>query len=329
MNRYRTGLHHVAGGSYAWLQADGGWGLSNAGVVLADGEACLIDTLFDLPRTRTMMEHLEPLTSRAPISTAVNTHGNGDHWFGNAALADDVRIIAATASLDDMRAVEPAAVAGLLQMPGRAGAFGRQIFGGFDLASLEPRYPTETYRAERHLRLNGVDLLLIDVGPAHTSGDTIVYCERDRVVFTGDIVFSGGTPIVWEGPVENWLRACARIRELGAVHLVPGHGPICPVSRTGEMSDYLEFVREEAARRHQLGMDAGQAARDIDLGRFGAWPEAERLAANVVTVYRELSAHEEPPAAGPVMFGCMAALRDHWDTVHTAGEPSDVTARPR
>ncbi len=52
---YTKGLHEIGGGSYAWLQPDGSWGWSNAGLV-ADGEASLlVDTLFDLPLTRDML----------------------------------------------------------------------------------------------------------------------------------------------------------------------------------------------------------------------------------------------------------------------------------
>jgi cyclase len=310
MAAYPTGLHHVAGGSYAWLQAPGGWGLSNAGLVVGSGEAVLVDTLFDVAHTRQMLDALGPLTDEAPIGTAVITHGNGDHWFGNELLADDVSIVAADGTLADMQAVGPDAVAQLMRLPGPAGDYARDIFAAFDFDPIRPRYATDTYSGEHHLNVGGVDLLLLDVGPAHTSADTIVFCERDGVVFTGDIVFAGGTPIMWQGPVQNWVRACNLIRSLGATYLVPGHGPVSPVQRVADMAAYLEFVQEEATRRHQRGMPADEAARDIDLGPFAGWPEAERLAANVATIYRELGP-ESTPLTGPAMFGCMADFRAH------------------
>ena len=52
---------------------------------------------------------------------------------------------------------------------------------------------------------------LIEVGPAHTRGDTLVHIPGDRVVFTGDILFIGGHPIMWAGPTGNWLPAIDRI----------------------------------------------------------------------------------------------------------------------
>lgn len=176
---------------------------------------------------------------------------------------------------------------------------------------ITPTYPHQTFDEELTLRVGDVGLLLVDVGPAHTAGDTIVYCEQDGVVFTGDIVFAGGTPIMWEGPVQNWIAACRRILALDADLLVPGHGPVSPTARAQDMVDYLEFVREEATVRYAAGMDAQEAAKDIDLGRFSGWPEAERIAVNVATIHRELAGDEEAAPSGPELFGCMADLFAH------------------
>lgn len=166
-----------------------------------------------------------------------------------------------------------------------------------------------------------MEVILLDVGPAHTAGDTIVYCEQDRVVFTGDIVFAGGTPIMWEGPVQNWLAACHRILELGADLVVPGHGPVSPMARVQDMADYLEFVRQETVR-YDAGMNAQEASKDIDLGPFAHWPEAERIAVNVATIYRGLAGDGATALAGPELFGCMADLFAHQHTnVRAADDP--------
>lgn len=297
----------VAGRCHAWLQPGGGWGLSNSGLIVGARASLLVDTLFDLPHTRRMLDGLAQVIVDAPLTSVVNTHGNGDHWFGNE-LVRDLEIIASQATVDDMRAVGPEALVGLLSMPGATGDYARTIFGRYDFAGITPTYPTRTYERELALDVGGVEVLLLDVGPAHTRGDTIVYCPRDRVVYTGDIVFAGGTPIVWAGPFANWTAACQRIIALGAETVVPGHGPICPVRVVRTMIDYLEYVHNEASRRHAAGMTAREAAIDIELGTFAHLPESERLAINVVSVYRELDASPSPPPDGPALFGCMAEL---------------------
>jgi cyclase len=308
---YRLGAVQLTDGCYAWLQPDGGWGLSNAGLIIGEGAALLVDTLFDLPHTQRMLTELEPLTASAPITTVVNTHGNGDHWFGNELVAD-AEIIAAEVTAQEMRAVGPDSLVSLLGMPGDVGDYARQIFGRYEFAGITPTYPTRTFSDQLVVSVGGVDVVLINVGPAHTGADTVVYCERDGVVFTGDIVFAGGTPIVWAGPLSNWVAACDRILGLDARILVPGHGPVCTPTVVRTMIDYLQFVQAEAASRFAAGVPAIQAAADIDLGGFADLPENERLVVNVIAAYRELAAaagvEVELPSGGPPMFGCMAEL---------------------
>ena len=81
---YARGLQEVGDGLYAYLQPDGGWGWSNAGLI-ADGDATLlVDTLFDLPLTERMLRSMrDAVPAAARIGTLVNTHANGDHCFGN------------------------------------------------------------------------------------------------------------------------------------------------------------------------------------------------------------------------------------------------------
>jgi glyoxylase-like metal-dependent hydrolase (beta-lactamase superfamily II) len=148
---------------------------------------------------------------------------------------------------------------------------------------------------------------LIEVGPAHTRGDTLVFVPRDRVLFSGDILFHGGHPIVWAGPVSNWIAACDRILEMELDVIVPGHGPLADKQAVRELRSYFEYVEAEARKRFEAGMTALEAARDIALDKYSRWGEAERMVVNVDAVYRELSQSDD--AANPIeLFGQMAEL---------------------
>jgi glyoxylase-like metal-dependent hydrolase (beta-lactamase superfamily II) len=303
---FRAGHLDLGGGCHAWLQPDGGWGLSNAGLIAGRRESLLVDTLFDTRLTAGMLAGLAPATGGAPIRHVVNTHGNGDHWFGNQSLPD-TEIIASAATLADMRDVGPDQVRALLAQPGRSGAVARRIFGAFHLEEVVPAYPTTTFDRQLDLCVGGIDVRLINVGPAHTSGDTIVHVPSAGVVYTGDLVFAGGTPVVWQGPIANWLRACERIIGLGARTIVPGHGPVATVAAVRAQAAYLRFVQHEAALRHDRGMTFIEAAHDINLGEYAVLPERERLTVNVHAVYREL----DPATAaldGPAAFECLGEL---------------------
>src|SRR5690348_5387649 len=104
---YTKGLHELGDGLFAYLQPDGGWGWSNAGLVTSANSSLLIDTLFDLPLTREMLASMRPITVAQPIDAAINTHGNGDHCFGSGALAADTAIYASAHALADRREEPP------------------------------------------------------------------------------------------------------------------------------------------------------------------------------------------------------------------------------
>ena len=72
---YTRGLHELGDGCYAYLQPDGSWGWSNAGLVVGDGTSLLIDTLFDLRLTQEMLDAMKGATQVAPIASVVNTMG--------------------------------------------------------------------------------------------------------------------------------------------------------------------------------------------------------------------------------------------------------------
>jgi cyclase len=313
--RYEKGLHEVGDGLYAWLAPDGSWGWSNAGLV-ADGASSLrVDTLFDLPLTREMlaaMRRAEPKAA-AHIDLVVNTHANGDHCFGNELVAD-AEIIASKAGAEEMGETPPAALAGMVKAFGAQdtalGRFVKEAFGPFQFEGITLTPPTRTFSDRLDLRVGAKRVELFEVGPAHTKGDVIVHLPAERVVFTGDILFVEGTPIVWAGPVSRWIEACDRILALDAAVVVPGHGPITDRRGVAAVQAYLAYVAREARARFEAGMDAWTAAQDIPLGEFADWSDAERLAVNVDTLYREFG---RPSGTNIVeVFGRMADLRAAW-----------------
>ena len=148
---------------------------------------------------------------------------------------------------------------------------------------------------------------LIQVGPAHTPGDVLVYVPDARVVYTGDILFIGGAPLVWTGPVARCIAACDRILDLELAVIVPGHGPLCDKDGVRLVRDYLRFVEVEATERFEAGLSVEEAVTSIDLGRFAAMSEQGRIAANVLNVYEELDP-DRPRANRLEQFGRIAAF---------------------
>lgn len=314
---YTTGLHQVAEGVHAYLQPDGGWGWSNAGLVEGDGACVLVDTLFDLPLTRRMLEAMEVVTESRPIRTVVNTHANGDHCYGNQLVATPgVEIVASSAAAVEMDDVPPRALAALMdlaeRLPPETGRYIRQAFGVFDFVDIELTPPTRTFSGLDRIDIGaGRTVDLIEVGPAHTEGDVIAWVPDRGVVFAGDILFIGGTPIMWTGPVDRWIEACERIVALDPSVIVPGHGPLTDAAGVRAVAEYLRVVDEGTRHRHSAGMTSVEAAfdlhRELSGTPFGSWRNQERLAINVETIWTVLEPGYLRPSF-PELFGRMASL---------------------
>ncbi|MFI5952985.1 MBL fold metallo-hydrolase [Cryptosporangium sp. NPDC051539] len=289
---YTRGLHPLTEHCHAWLVPDGTWGWSNAGLITGAGESLLVDTLFDLAMTREMLDGLTPVTGDHPIRTVVNTHANGDHWFGNELVAD-ASIIASAPTTREMLANGPELIRSLIAGEGALGRFAGHIFAPFDFSNITPTPATRSFDDELTLDVGGTEVRLLNLGPAHTAGDSVVFVPGERVLYAGDLLFIGGTPISWAGPISNWVAACDRMLGLEPEFVVPGHGPVVGTEGIHQVRDYLTWVQDEAKQRFDRGLSPEDAVRDIDLGRFASLDEHGRIAQNVLAVYYELDPGRE------------------------------------
>jgi glyoxylase-like metal-dependent hydrolase (beta-lactamase superfamily II) len=305
---FERGLHDLGEGIFAFLQPDGGWGWSNAGLILGDGASLVVDTLFDLHLTREMLDAMQPWTAANPIRAAVNTHGDPDHCFGNELLPADAEIWATTTAREAMLRATPEEVQGMFasrELGQDFVRFSRSRFGVFELEGIRPRPATRTFDGHAEVRVGGRAVELHELGPGHTASDTIVHVPDTAVVFAGDLVFACDTPLVWAGPISSWLNALDRILAMRPRLIVPGHGPVTDEEGVRDLAHYLQYVSDEATARFETGMGPEEAAEDIDLSPFADWAEQERIAVNVYTAYRELDP-SLPELSVPEQFKRMA-----------------------
>ena len=309
-HQYTQGLHELGNNLYAWLQPDGGWGWSNAGMICDSGQSLLVDTLYDVPLTETMLRAYRGVApdSMRDINLLINTHRNGDHCNGNCCCGE-ARIIAHRNTRDKMLQESPAMMAGLLEGAadmGELGAYLTHCFGAFDFASVRQTLPTQVFDDELSLSVGTKRVQLKYVGPAHTDGDILVYVPDDKTLYTGDMLFIEGHPILWDGPVQNWLDACEYMLGLDVDAIVPGHGPITNKTGVRAVYDYFAYISSEARRRFEAGMSYEEAARDIALTDYDSWGDAERIIINCATLYREFGG--DAPSDTVAIFTAMSKL---------------------
>ena len=196
---YTVGVHDLGNGNYTYLQPDrgSGWGWSNSGLIVDGDQSLLIDTFRDARLTEAMFAGYRMATGLGAedIRRVVNTHKDGDHWFGNT-LVSHAEIISSQATAEAMQYATPALFRKALeQRPGgELGEYILKLFGPpFDFENLEPVFPNRTFSGRLDLQVGDKTVQLIEVGPAHTEGDVLAYVPSSRTLYTGDIVFLTNT----------------------------------------------------------------------------------------------------------------------------------------
>ena len=349
-------MSEVAPGVHAWLQPNGLLGESNAGLVIGDGTSLLVDTLWDPHLTRRMLAAIAPLSAKAPIETLINTHSDGDHWWGNQELAD-VQIVATEAAAAVMGTQSPGelrrfgALARLMRLAGslpipypRRGdiatiaAYAGDALEPFAFDKVRLVTPARTFSGELDLDVGGRHVRLIEVGPAHTPGDLIVWVPDAKVAIAADILFIGVTPIMWAGPVENWIAALELLLELGAERFVPGHGPVCGPEDVRRLIDYWRWLDPSARGHLEAGRSVAETARTLVLGDelaehgFADWLGPERALVSIRTIEAHRRGDAKLPGPREVIDGFfrMALLARDLETRRglTSGDTSGPPSRP-
>src|ERR1700759_4595625 len=312
---YTRGLHEIGKRVWAWMLPDGGFGWGNAGLVAGDGASLLVDTLFDLPLTREMLAAMAPITDSAPITDALITHSNGDHTHGNQLLDGSVRVIAATGTAEEIEhgmAPEMLVMAQTADLGPVATRYLRERFGPFDFGGITLRNADQTFDDRLTVEVGGRVVELLNLGPAHTAADSVVHVPDAGVLFAGDLLFIGGTPIVWAGPISNWIKACDAMLALDAATVVPGPRPITDPDGIRAVRGSFEHILAEIDAAHQKGLPFAEAADAIDLGEYVAWLDSERVVVNVYQRYRELDSDTpQLPAMG------LLAMQAEWFAKHS------------
>jgi cyclase len=265
-------VEEVSPGIYAYIQMDGSWFLNNAGAIVGSRSATVIDTTGTEKRARAFHAAVRAVTHN-PVSALINTHSHGDHTHGNFMFAPASAIIASERCRREIIAAGHASYA---------------LFPMVDFGDCPITPPTVTFDDRLSVYVDDLKVELIYVGPAHTTSDIVAWIPERKLLFSGDVIFNGGTPFALGGSVAGWLTALDRIEALGAETIVPGHGEICGPGVIGEVRSYLRWVQQSARSGFEKGTPPLELAEALDLGDFAEWHDKERLVPNLHRAYSEL-----------------------------------------
>jgi glyoxylase-like metal-dependent hydrolase (beta-lactamase superfamily II) len=258
---------HSLGENVSWVEGGGG----NSGVVVGEKGVIVIDAKITPASGKELLDDIAKITPK-PVNTVILTHSDRDHVNGLAAFPSGIAIIAQENNKEEQE---------------------RAITAGGSNAPPADHLPTRVITKNKdRLKVDDVPLELLHWGPAHTSGDLVIYLPKQKIVFTGDIITNRPDPLIHlekHGSSEGWIETAKGIVALDADTFIPGHGGR---ETKAEVQQYLAHAEAKRAKIQDL-VAQGKSLEEIKAA-VGDAPPAQSasgpaFATFTEVVYRELT----------------------------------------
>mgnify|MGYP003958623765 CR=1 FL=1 len=252
---------------------------ANFGVVITDDGVVLIDSGATYQGAQMIHNAVRSLTDK-PVKIVINTGGQDHRWLGNSYFQSlGARIIASERAVEDQNERLQRQWNALDKLVGSTGVEG-----------TEAVCADQTFSDQLILNIGATRIELYHAGAAHTPGDSFVWLPEQKIMFSGDIVYTDR--MLGIGPQSShrsWITVFQQMAAKQPEIVVGGHGrPAKLAKATADTYDYLLFLRNAVQQLidNDLGME--EVGR-IDQSQFSYLKNYPLLKGkNAQRVYEEL-----------------------------------------
>jgi glyoxylase-like metal-dependent hydrolase (beta-lactamase superfamily II) len=251
----------------------------NVGFVVGDRAALVIDTGLG-PRNGAAVYEVAKKLAGTKQLYLVTTHVHPEHDLGAQAFPDTTKLIRSTDQVKEI------AEAGLQLAKVFAS---RTPINAELLKDADFRKADITFERDCDLDLGGVQAKLTAMGPNHTAGDTIVWVEPDRVLFSGDLAMRAQPAFASpHSRLRQWLASLDRLEALKPAVIVPSHGPTGDgIAFITGYRAYLTEIRDRTATEKRAARSVDQAVEAVSTAFGDRAPDKGRLAGAIKAAYGE------------------------------------------
>jgi cyclase len=231
---------------------------SNAGLIVGEKQAVVVDSLTNKYMVESFIARIREITDK-PVRFLVNTHPHGDHTYTNHFFSE-ANVICSSQCREET----------IKTPPGQLDLVRKEVPAmNFDGAEDTPQ--DIIFETCLTLYLAGREIRLVCLGPGHSPSDTYVYLPEEKIVFCGDILFSGTPPLSLAGSVLGHISQLNALVDLEADIYIAGHGPVVDKEYARDSRDYLVNLLEGIRKCYDSGMSFQEAAKVMKRGNK-RWP---------------------------------------------------------
>jgi glyoxylase-like metal-dependent hydrolase (beta-lactamase superfamily II) len=250
----------------------------NVGVVIGERGILVIDTGLG-PRNGSAVLEVAKKLGGSRALYLVTTHFHPEHDLGAQVFPESTTLIRSNDQVKDIAEFGLQ----LAQVFARRSAINAELLKDADF-----RNANLTFDRDYALDLGGVTVQLIAMGANHTRGDTAIWVESDRVLFSGDIAMRAQPAFASPySTIRHWLVSLDQLEALKPTVIVPSHGPTGDPAFISGYRNYLIEVRDRTAAEKKAGRAVDQAAETVTAAMADRFPDKGRLAGAIKAAYAE------------------------------------------
>jgi len=229
----------VIDGVYSAIGATAPGGYNNSGhnnnlsFIISDDGVLVVNAGDNYLLAKALHEEIKKLTDQ-PVKYVVLENGQGHAMLGsNYWREQGVPIIAHQDTLTEIKTYGEETLDGMRNRS-RDKAFGTQLV-----------MPDQSFGARKVIQLGSETIELLNLGPAHSPGDTMVWLPKRSLIITGDMAFHQRMlPVFEHTDTGEWIKTWDKFANLNAKYVIPGHGmPTHMTEVTKYTRDYLVYLR--------------------------------------------------------------------------------------
>lgn len=251
----------------------------NVGYIVGDKAILVIDTGLGPRNGAAVYEVAKKLGGDKPLYL-VTTHVHPEHDLGAQAFPDTIKLIRST---DQVKEIAEAGLS-LAKVFASRSEINAELLKGADFRKADI-----TFEHDYDLDLGGVHAKLTAMGANHTMGDTIIWVDAERVLFTGDLAMRAQPAFASpHSTVKHWLASLDALEALKPAIIVPSHGPTGDgVGFITGYRTYLTEVRDRTAAEKKASHSVDEAVQTVTAAFGDRAPDKGRLAGAIKAAYAE------------------------------------------